>query len=222
MSEYEKQFEATEQMFALVGRTITRWSFVESVLANIFAICTSPVCVSSEGGIQYFDSQVPSHIFFSVESFRGKLGLADAAVTSRLMVSGLSENPIFADWNRLKEKARKLSQKRNKLAHWTVLPAFSDGDEIETARLVPAYGSPGYYAETGWRSTSATLRPIHIGHLHDAFCILEEKLKQFAVDLAQREEPFDRAARLLTHQIASLDRQDPSRSERIRQAVSSK
>lgn len=220
MAKLNNADDATEQMFALVGRAITRWSFVEEDLCQVFSVCTSIICARPRGGIEFLDSHVSMSVFFAVENFRANLGLVDAAVTSRLAMSGEREGEMAAEWSRLKDKIRKLSLKRNKLAHWTVLPAFQY-EGLRPARLVPPIGSPAYYRETGWRSTSATLRPLHLEHLERAFWLVGKKVRDFASRLARNEALFDRYAQLLARQMESLDRTDPTRAEQIRRAQSS-
>lgn len=222
MADLNKRHEATEQMFALIGWTITEWSFVEERLCSIFTICTSPVLAHPGGALESLDSQVPIGIFYSVENFRAKLGMVDAAVTNRIIGTGDWVDELKGEWRRLHDKARKLSLKRNRLAHWTVLPAYWRDDEtLGAARLVPPFGSLAYYRETGWNPTNATMKPLHVEHLARAFGLLSEKLRAFAYSLARQEELFDKDVRLLARQILSLDQLDPTRAERLRRGLSS-
>lgn len=207
-------------MFALVGRAITQWSFVEERLCSIFTVCTSIVAARPNSGIEYLDSQVPMEIFYSIENFRSKLGLVDAALTSRISMSSPRADDVLVEWGRLKDKTRKLSLKRNKLAHWMVLPAF-DYEHLHPARLVPPYGSPGFYRATGLSPEKYTLKPEHIRHLELAFYLLSEKLRGFVQSLARREELFERYVQLQERLLHSLDRTDPTRAERLRRALSS-
>ena len=211
-------------MFALVGSVITRWSFVEESLWRIFAICTSPVHASSEGSLRFFDSQTATEVFYSIESFRGKLNMVDAAVLSQVRHCGDSREGMEDHWAKLKTKTNRLSRKRNKLAHWTVLPAMEDlkrDGRIHEARLVPPIGSPGYYQATGLDRAKATMKPLHIRHMDLAFSLITEKLVGFAFCLARHEALLDRSARLLARRIATLDRIDPNRAEQLRRALSS-
>lgn len=222
MKKHSSTHDATDHMFALVGEAITRWSFVEEGLSNLFSICTSLFTASANRGIHFHDSQVPTAIFYAVESFRGKLNIFDQAVSSRLSVSGLAEEQIANDWAKIREKAKKLSLRRNRLAHWTVLPAYHAGDDetISPARLVPPIGSPKYYKATGSAPTSDTLRPIHIEHLALAFHLLSEKIFIFSREMARNEAIFDRHVRLLSYQLEGLDRDDPTRAQQLRAALS--
>jgi hypothetical protein len=179
--------DPTEQMFALVGRAITQWSFVEAKLCAIYMVCAGTVDARPRGGLEYIDSQVPTAVFYSVENFRGKLALVDAAISNRFIRWMPGAEEIAVDWTKLRDKARKLSLKRNRLAHWTVLPGHGDEDEgiIIHPRLVPPYGSPGYYEATGLHPEKLTITPHQIEHLEHAFCLLTEKLRLFCYSVRQ-------------------------------------
>ena len=218
----DKGEQATEQMFALVGRAITRWSFVENELCSIFMVCTSDV-VPMRHGLDFGECAVPNAVFYSVENFRGKLALIDAALGAYVRKWEDWEMAIHADWTKLREKTRKLSLRRNRLAHYMVLPGFDDGDDdlARPPRLVPPYGSPAFMRETGLRPGKLTLSPQHVSHLEYAFFLLEKKLKEFAYRLASQEELFDLYVERLTRRTDSHCRRDPSRAERLRRAISS-
>ncbi|MES2300892.1 MAG: hypothetical protein V4521_02270 [Pseudomonadota bacterium] len=133
MIDQSKDEEATLQMMALVGEAITQWSFVEQTLSNIFTVCVvpCPTRMTPDGGyVSFIDSEVPTAIFYSTESFRGKLSLVDAALTGRIKSNGQWATALKDDWAKVREKTRKLSLKRNSLAHGTVTPAFTDDDQF--------------------------------------------------------------------------------------------
>jgi hypothetical protein len=210
----------TEQMFALVGRAITQWSFVEEALSNIFKICVAP-SVARRAGISYLDSGVPMAIFYALESFRPRLTILDAALLARLHGTGTSVTELREEWARLKEKTRKLSRRRNRLAHWTVVPGFEDEEEYWEPRLAPAYGSPAWWTSTADPAWSDSLKPLHVEHMRRAFCIIDERLRGFATRLALSPELSERFDRLTVRQIRSLDRLNPTRAERIRREIAS-
>jgi hypothetical protein len=218
MTEIDKGREQTEQMFALIGKAITNWSFVEEQLCHVFEICAGPVSTRPDGGHWFLDS-VPSAVFYSVENFRGKLSLIDAALNARAAGPWDWAQEIRADWARLRDKARKLSLKRNKLAHWTVLPGY-DYEGTIPPRLVPPIGSPNYYRATGL-SGKLTLQLQHLSHLNHAFFLLQQKIRDFTVCLGRREELFDKYVEQLAHQVRSHCHSDPSRAERLERALSS-
>lgn len=219
----DKERAATDQMFALVGRAITAWSFAERDLAVIFSICTGVTCGTPDGrGIRFIDAHAANAVFFSVENFRARLNLMDAAI-STVATLGPDQwgTELSEKWSKLRNKARKLSMRRNRLAHWTVLPAMDVATFIN-ARLVPPYGSPAYFKETGLTPSGDTLQPNQIEHLIVAFNLLALRLTEFAHCLANSEELFQLSLARLARQIHEYDRIDPSRAERLRLAASSR
>jgi hypothetical protein len=222
MDKEDKAKTATEQMFGLVGRAITQWSFVEQALSNIFIMCVTP-CPSKpgpDGHTSFIDSQVPTAIFYSIESFRGKLGLVDAALLARVSDRAAWAEELRVDWARLRDKARKLSLKRNRLAHWTVIPASQHYDVFHEAALLPPFGSPGWWTATGL-NPGERLKPLHVEHLCTAFCIIEERLRAFQKRLGQSQGLFDIYDQLTARLIRSHDRLNPTRGERIRRDLAS-
>lgn len=223
MTASDNRHDPTEQMFALVGRAITQWSFVEDRLCSIYMICVGSVDATGPTSLRYYDTEVPTAVFYSVENFRGKLAMVEAVICTRFSRLESCGEEILSEWANLREKARKLSLKRNRLAHWTVLPGH-EGDEYgasHSPRLVPPFGSPGYYRETGANPGKQTLKPNQIVNLEHAFYLLSVKLRNFCHSLAQREELLDIAVELVARRIRSLDQSDPIRAERLRQILSS-
>lgn len=208
-------------MFALIGKAITRWSFVEENLGFIYYVCTSPVACGPKGGLDMSYSYVPMCAFYSLESFRAKLSLVDAALVAWVAAPDDWSKEIRAEWAKLHDKTRKLSLKRNRLAHHTVLPGYDGEDYSVEPRLVPPIGSPRYYRETGLRPGRDTKKPHHVEQLIRAFALLQEKLRAFAEKLAQHEGLFDKYVEQLAGQIWSHSRSDPKRKELIERALSS-
>ena len=228
MNDDNKEYDATDLMFASVGRAITQWSFVELTLCNLFTICVTPCPTrpakddEDQGYVSMIDSAVPTATFYSIESFRGKLGLVDAALRARI-----PENKSWAieareKWAKLYDKTRRLSLKRNRLAHWTVIPAFDDGEVFHDARLMPPYGSPGWWKETGSNPPGDILKTSQVQHLCVAFNLIDEKLRAFYKDLAQNAELHDKYDKLTVRLIQSHDRLNPNRAELIRRDLASR
>ena len=222
-----KEYEATDQMFAAVGRAITQWSFVELTLCNLFTVCVTPcptrpmIDADDLGYVSMIDSGVPTAIFYSIESFRGKLGLVDAAFRARVPDNKPWAIEARENWAKLYDKTRKLSLKRNKLAHWTVVPAFDDVDDFYDARLMPPYGSPGWWKETGANPPGNILKTNQVQHLCLAFHLIDEKLRAFYKEFAQNPELHDKYDRLTARLIQSHDRLNPTRGEQIRRHLAS-
>lgn len=219
MASPNTRIEATEQMYAAVGRAITRWGFVEEQLYQIFALCLGNVLpIKGEGDPMYMlDSWEGMWVFYSLETFFSKRTILDAAVTAYLYGTS-QEEEFLEEWGKLSQKSRELAMKRNKLAHWTVLPAQIDGTP---ARLMPTIGSPKYWRETGRNPPGKSLTRIQVGHIDTAFCLFEKKLLAFARKLRDsqelRDKDFQKALRLLL----SSRKLSPSAQEELAQLLAS-
>jgi hypothetical protein len=210
--------KATRQMFALVGQAITEWTFVEERLSNVFMVCFSSVPAYPDSGLSFGNSAVQTAIFFSVENFRGKLGLVDAALMARVYGQEPWEIETRAEWLKLHRKVQRLSRKRNRLAHWTVLPAH-EYEKLHAARLLPPIGSPAYYREMGIRPKGDVLSPLHVSHMIKSFRMLSERLYEFAHCLARQEGLTVRYAEQMARLIDTHERMDPKRAALIRHAI---
>lgn len=228
MNPDDKENSVTDQMFGAVGRAITQWSFVEQTLSNIFIICVTPCPYRPStddfdtGMISMIDSSVPTAIFYSVESFRGKLGLVDAALNARIYERGEWATKTRGEWSNIREKVRKLSLKRNRIAHWTVTPAMQDEDRFIDAKLMPPYGSPGWWRETGAFPPGNSLSTSQVEHLALAFHLVNEKLRCFYKELGQHSKLSDKYDKLTVRQIHLHDRLYPTRGEQIRRDLASR
>lgn len=212
-------------MFAMVGRTISEWSMVELSLCNIFTVCITPCPAREVNGnafVSFIDWEVPCAIFYSVENFRGKLSLIDAALTSRIKEQGEWANHLREEWARLREKVRKLSLKRNQLAHWTVAPAIpADETGEHPARLMPPYGSPGWWKETGANPTGVDLSARQLSDLLAAFALIGAKLNDFHKTLATHPRLTGKFDQLTVRLIRSHRRLSPTRAEWIEREIAS-
>jgi hypothetical protein len=207
-------------MYGLVGRAISQWSFVEERLCSIFMVCTGDVIADPEGGLDFSGCGPVADAFYSVENFRGKLALIDAAMIEAAPVHFPWGADVQAEWAKLREKTRKLSLRRNKLAHFTILPGYDYQDTIPP-RLVPPIGSRGYFMATGLNPAKHRITVDQLHHLDRAFCLLTEKLRDFAYRFARQEGLFDRYVERVALQIGSRSRRDPTRAERLKRVLSS-
>lgn len=173
------------------------------------------------GYTSFLDSSVPTAAFYSVESFRGKLNVANAAILSRIHDNGSWAQDIRAQWAKLHNKVRKLSMKRNTLAHGTVTPAFQDDEKFYEPQLMPAYGSPDWWAETGAAPPGKQRSPEQVKHVIRAFALMDSKLRCFYKALAQHPRLHDKFDRLTVRRIQSHRRLNPKRAEWIEQKLSS-
>lgn len=223
MMDKDKVVEETTQILAAIGSAISEWSFVELSLCNLFTICVIPCPMKREpdGYLTFIDSEVPTATFYAIESFRGKLNLADAAIRARLKCGGDWTQQVLDDWSRLYGKVRKLSLQRNKLAHWTVMPAQGLGDDFSGPKLMPPYGSPGWWTETSVKPDGKSMKLSDVEQLWKAFQLIDEKVRDFYKEFAQRPELIDIYDQLTVRLIRTHDRLDPTRGERIRRDLSS-
>ena len=129
--------DATEQMFAAVGRAITQWSFVENELSKLLAVAIGGAVIRDGQGVKYIESWTAMWLFYSVENWRSRLQILDAALTAHLYHAEAA-NDLMPEWARLSEKANALAKKRNKLAHWFVLPAQRTGTAEDHEPIAPA------------------------------------------------------------------------------------
>lgn len=213
-------------MFATVGRAITQWSFVEKELSELLGVCLGGATINKEYGYVHVPRVwTGMWLFYSVENWRAKLQLVDAAVEAHLLQTP-TEQELKAAWVKLSDKVNDLARKRNKLAHWFVLPAQRTGTGAETepiapARLCPPYGSPKYYRETGLNPRGVTLTEKQVRKLDAAFYELADKLRAFTRDVAQAEEPRDRDVLLALDLLLSDGRLDQPLLEALKREMSS-
>lgn len=208
--------ELTEQMFAAVGRAITQWSFVEYELSKFFTLATGAgaVTTSFDDEPVFTIDKAANAAFYAIENWRTKLQVVDAAVLAYPHDTADIE-AITSRWGKLSDKASKLARKRNRLAHWFVLPAQHTGtgersEPISPARLCPPYGSPRYYAATGFvRKPELYLTVKQVRDLERAFCLLAAALRKFFNELVRDAELSDRDARLALDRLLSDERLDP-------------
>lgn len=226
MAEDPTTDELTEQMFAAVGRAITQWSFVEDRLCSLFSVCVGSAVSSKHGGIEFIESWIPMWVFYAAESFNTKRALVDAAIAA-VLYRGPQAGELKAEWATLSDKARKLSHKRNKLAHWTVFPAQRSGsgaghDSIHPARLMPPFGSPKYWRETGLSPLGLSLSEVKVGHIDKAFYLYCGKVSDFTKKVAGNLELRDTNARRALRLLESDDRLSPTLLASLKRELSLK
>lgn len=218
----DKSLGETREMLALVGEAISEWSFVELSLCNLFTICVTPTSSHPDDDAQavvYIDFQVPTAIFYSVENFRSKLRMVDAALEARISGSDERSVELRTDWAALSKKTRKLSLKRNRLAHWTVTPAYYDDGISNPAKLMPPYGSPGWWSETGSNPPGKHMSSKEVNDIVLAFSELDEKLRSFYKGLASERVLTDDFDRRTIRLIKLHERRSHRRAENLRQEL---
>lgn len=209
--------EEETQVFYLVGAAITRWSYFEARLSSIFAMCMGPSYGTSPHGIQMFDPSPSQAVFYSVDNFRSKLAMVDAALRTRFQHMAETDE-ILAAWTRLHTKARKLSLKRNRLAHWNVIK-FDKEKPGRRVRLVPGLNSPSYQDYAFGTKVAPSKRDLEL--LTKAFSLLETKGGELMRLMVAHPGLSSRFAELISHQMSSAEHQkDLTVLERLKRALS--
>lgn len=215
MAKSDNPSELTEQMFATIGRAITQWSFVEKELSRLLGVCLGGATFTKRPGGTVIAPGATAAIFlfYAVENWRSRLQLVDASIEAHFMRSKAAEE-LTGEWAKISDKANDLARKRNKLAHWFVLPAQRTGtgaehEPIAAARLFPPYGSPNYYRETGLNPPGKSLNEKQVKELGAAFHQLEKRLRTFIEKVAGNQELRDRDARRALDQLILDGRLDP-------------
>ena len=227
MAASNTRYELTEQMFAAVGRAITQWSFVEQALSDLFSVCVGSAVPGEHGEIQFIEAWIPMWVFFALESFAARRALVDAAFAAYVYGATPTEIELTTEWAKLSDKARTLSGKRNKLAHWTVIPAQPTGagaeyEPIAPARLMPQYGSPKYYRETGYNPPGKSLTKVQVGHIENAFCLYAEKVRIFTKKVANDKGLRGRDVLQACRLLVSDGRLDPPVLAGLRREIASR
>jgi len=192
-------FELTDQMFAEIGRAITAWSHVEQTLFGVYQVCAGTSTKTHAGSVVHIDHDITSAVFYSLETLHAKRTILNAAVSA--YVRGVpQEAELLLAWDKLSQKARELSRKRNKLAHWTVWEAQHIGkgtedEPIRPARLLPPAGSPSFWREFHPNPTGRYLTVGQVGHIYKAFQLYASKVRCFEKALIDTEELHDKDVR---------------------------
>lgn len=220
--------ELTDQMFAAVGRAITQWSFVEYEVSKLLALSVGGgfAITDNGGGIRIIGHLTAISIFYSVENWRSKLQMVDAAFAPYVRGSP-SADDLITDWRKLSDKANDLARKRNKLAHWFVLPAQRTGtgaehEPIAPARLCPPYGSPKFYMATGlFRKSELSMTVKQVRELEGAFSRHSMSVRKFVDRVSQDKGLRETHARLALDRLLLDDQLDQPVLEALRLVRSS-
>ena len=113
--------EESISFYHAIGLSITQWAWVEQELAGIVLDCFDP-----KEAIQALTG------FRAIENFRAKLQFVDAVISVGRLKK--SEKP---NWILLMERAQKAANKRNQLAHRTVI-TDANGTAGRRKNLLPA------------------------------------------------------------------------------------
>jgi len=220
MGTEQSGLDDAEQMFALVGMAITTWGYVEERLSEIFVVCAAPIVVTSAGAPQIIYGQ-PQHIFFSMDNLWGRLSLIDAALNEKTSWAVDTGQAIRDKWKRLKEKTRKKSNKRNKLAHWNMHTEFMPESQKLQSRLVPTFGSHSYYSAIFSNDCSSSIKKADLNQYIESFRKLANELDDFKMEILKNEELLEESLQRLAGHILLLRRSNPKASERLNHLLTS-
>lgn len=103
-----------------VGEAISMWATIELQLHQLFSISLTLVAMQPGGGFSY-DNTVTSSVLDSIDGFRGKLLMIDAALAGALGGLDAEADQLLNDWAVERKKINNLHGNRNALAHWRAL-----------------------------------------------------------------------------------------------------
>ena len=201
-------------MYAEIGAAISQWSLVESGLCGIFSCCISPTNFHPPGGVLHNDWAVVTAAFFAVENFRSKLKLVDSTINARLSALETDCSPILSEWVKARDKCRRLSMRRNHLAHGTVIgaPRSKPGNRI---LLKAAFNSPDYN-QVGGRSLNLN----SVRHITKGFSLLERRISNVRCLVAALPELPHIFASQVANQMENAARNNPSVLAQIKRGLS--
>jgi hypothetical protein len=206
MIDIPKAQRETELALAAVGSAITQWGQFEDHLCDLFAVCLAP-SEAWDTGYGIFDLRTTSAVFFAVENFRSKLAMVNVAFAA--IMEDVADPADLPDrWRKIHDKARQLSKRRNRLAHWSV------GYTRSGALLRPAARSPAHSKVRGHSH-------LDLRRLEYAFGLLAGRCFDLTRDLAAHPELHSRFASLVARQMKNdARRHNQSALESIKHALS--
>jgi hypothetical protein len=174
------------ELYTAVGRALSAWSWVEESLSYIYTTAI-------------FEQRTPAPAigyahasFWQIESFRGKLNVVDAAVKMRCR--HLPETLKL--WSVLYKRAREKNNKRNELAHGTVMNLGADAETYfipslakttltDLASVPPLLPSTAVILWLGTNMHSNKLTAAEIDHRTQAFQMFKTRLDKFNGHLSE-------------------------------------
>ena len=158
--------------YSALGNAITQWAHVEFAISWIVTECLGTRA-----------SKVSAAAFFSIENLRSKLLYADTIV-----LGYVEPKALRADWAVLKDRADKMSTKRNNLAHRWVLnaPDAKPGRRIMLLQFRQA-------KKKGRSKYPGALCVRDIRRYQLEFSALMVSLENFCARFSGRKEPFPKS-----------------------------
>jgi hypothetical protein len=177
------------ELYTAIGRALSAWSWVEEGLCQIYTtvIFERSTLTAPLPAIGHAQAS-----FWAIESFRAKLNVVDAALKMRCR--HLPETLKL--WSILYKRAREKNNKRNDLAHGTVMnlgatqetyfiPSFAKTTLTDIASAPAALSSADLL---DWLTTNMhqnKLTAVEIGHRTQAFQMFRHRLAKFNHHLHQ-------------------------------------
>jgi hypothetical protein len=107
--------DEAQQFYAALGKAISQWQHVESALVITFTALT---------GSNSPRSSVVNAAFHSLISFKAKLDMVDTAFKTAAFMSP-RESALLPEWKTLRNRISKRSDRRNELAHFSMIRSES-------------------------------------------------------------------------------------------------
>lgn len=104
------------RFYQALGLAVAQWSRVEDAFCDLF--CRLTLCAITGKGIGNPTGEgffILGNIFYSTTNFRARLELLD-----HIMRRLVYDKSLLSEWNAIRNKANRLYQRRNVLAHGTV------------------------------------------------------------------------------------------------------
>ena len=165
-----------------IGVALSQWAQVEMTLRDV-AVTT----------VALQDRQIMSIGFYSIENFRSKLQYCD-----NLLLEKFDNSELIKDWPKLQIRLTKAAEKRNKIAHRTVV-TYVNGVPGRRYALVEwlteqfTVKSKKQKFQTNNKPPQGALCLLDIVHIRYEFFSLSTDLANFAACLDGREPLFYQA-----------------------------
>lgn len=197
------------EIYQAVGSALSNWTRVETQLYQIFNISLNLVVMQPGGGFS-MGGEVPTAVLDSVDGFRAKMEMINAAINSAL--DGLDEaaTGILNDWAKAQTRVNSLHRSRSRLAHWTVSARWKDGARHKVRLMPPHYSAQEHEG----------LSETDIAGMERAFIEAQDQLADIAHRLASHSGLQRRFVQLAASQIQCCLPGDPSLLEYLKQQLS--
>ena len=126
-------------MYEAIGSAISTWTRVETQLYQIFSITLSLTVMQDRG--YTLGSTTPNAVLDSIDGFRAKLLMIDAAIRSAIPGHDQESVAIRLAWAEEQIRINELHGKRSNLAHWNVSQHFNQHGPNKVLLIPRIYSS---------------------------------------------------------------------------------